>query len=197
MSFINFRIHHSFRVTSSFLGFRLFFYSVANKHTALICSSLGVPTPALLGPPQQCACNAIPYDPFGDHLQTCQTKFVASQVHDWVVYKLGALFGSVGHRVKIHKITPVTGKDRGDLEIKDYVVMQKPQPQATRFPPPLTLIMDNTMTHVRFGCSHLHPMVQLRNTRRSDGAPDPDTDFKEVTRIKIRHYRNLYSNHPG
>jgi hypothetical protein len=59
-----------------------------------------------------------------------------------------------------------------------------------------TLIMDYTMTHVRFGCSHLHPMVQLTNTRRSDGAPDPDAAFKEVVRIQIRHYRNLYLNHP-
>jgi hypothetical protein len=31
----------------------------------------------------------------------------------------------VGHRVKNHKITPVMGKERGDLEIKDYVVLQK------------------------------------------------------------------------
>ncbi len=52
------------------------------------------------------------------------------------------------------------------------------------------------MTHIRFGRSHLHPMGQLTNTRRSDGAPDPDVVFKEVTRIKIRHYRNLYLNHP-
>jgi hypothetical protein len=104
------------------------------------------------------------------------------------VYKLGSLLGSVENRVKIHNITPATGKERGDLEIKDYVVMQKPQPQDTRFPPPRTLIMDYTMTHIRFGCSHLHPMGQLTNTRRSDGAPDPDEAFKEVTRIKIRHY---------
>ena len=54
-----------------------------------------------------------------DHLQTCQTKSVVSQVHDWVVYKLGPLLGSVGHKVKIHKITPVTGKERGDIEIKE------------------------------------------------------------------------------
>jgi hypothetical protein len=40
-------------------------------------------------------------------------------------------------------------------------------------------------------------MGQLTNTRRSDGAPDPDTGFKEVVSIKIRHYRNLYLNHPG
>ena len=82
------------------------------------------------------------------------------------------------------------------MEIKDYVVLQKPQPQATRLPPPHTLIMDYTMTHVRFGRSHLHPMDQLTNIRRSDGVPDPDVAFKEVTRIKIRHYRNLYLNHP-
>ena len=73
------------------------------------------------------------------------------------------------------------------MEIKDYLVMQKPQ--ATRLPPPHTLIMDYTMTHVRFGCSHFHP-------RRSDGTPDPDVVFKEVVRIKIRHYRNFYLNHP-
>jgi hypothetical protein len=30
----------------------------------------------------------------------------------------------VGHRVKIHKITPATGKERDDLEIKDYVVFK-------------------------------------------------------------------------
>ena len=52
------------------------------------------------------------------------------------------------------------------------------------------------MTHIRFGRSHLHPMGQLTNTRRSDGAPDPDVALKDVTRIKIRHYRNLYLNHP-
>ena len=52
------------------------------------------------------------------------------------------------------------------------------------------------MTHIRFGCSHLHPMGQLTNTRHSDGSPDPDGALKEVVRIKIRHYRNVYLNHP-
>ena len=52
------------------------------------------------------------------------------------------------------------------------------------------------MTQVRFGRSHLHPMGQITNTRRSDGDPDTDTALKDVTRIKIRHYRNLYLNHP-
>jgi hypothetical protein len=40
------------------------------------------------------------------------------------MYRLGGILGSVGHRVKIHKITPATGKEQGDLEIKDYVVLQ-------------------------------------------------------------------------
>ena len=80
----------------------------------------------------------------------------------------------MGHRVTIHNITSVTVKERGDLEIKDYVVLQKPQTQANRLPPPRT----------------------LTNTRRSDGAPDPDGALKEVARIKIRHYRNVYLNHP-
>ncbi len=38
---------------------------------------------------------------------------------------MGVILGSVGHRVKIHKITPLTVKERGDLEIKDYMVLQK------------------------------------------------------------------------
>ena len=64
--------------------------------------------------------NIIYFRLFGDHLQTCRVKS-PTQVHDWVVYRLGGILGSVGHRVKIHKITPATGKERGDLEIKDYV----------------------------------------------------------------------------
>ena len=75
---------------------------------------------------RQCHCNAFQFDLFGDHLQTCQVKSAATQVHDWVVYKLSGILGSVGHRVKIHKITPAQGKERGDLEVRDYVVLQKP-----------------------------------------------------------------------
>jgi hypothetical protein len=52
------------------------------------------------------------------------------------VYRLGGIFDSVGHRVKINKITPATGKERGDLEIKDYVVLQRPQEQDDRLPAP-------------------------------------------------------------
>ena len=74
--------------------------------------------------------------------------------------------------------------------------MQKPQTQDNRLPPPRTLIMDYTMTHIGYGSSHLHPMGQLTKTRHSDGAPDPDGVLNEVVRIKIRYYRNVYLNHP-
>ena len=76
-----------------------------------------------------------------------ETQSVTLQSHDWVVYtklySLGVLFGSVGHKVKIHKITPPTDKERGDIEIKDYVapsvVLQNPQGQDNRLPPEFTL----------------------------------------------------------
>jgi hypothetical protein len=84
-----------------------------------------VPIPALIGPSQLYVCNVFHNDTFEDHLQTGKVKSVTSQVHDWVVYRLSGILGSVGHKVKIHKITPVTGKERGDLEIKDDVVLQK------------------------------------------------------------------------
>ena len=70
---------------------------------------------------------------------------MTSQVYDWVVYKLGTLLGSVGHRVEIHKITSTTGKERGNIEIKDYVVLQKPQTQDSHLHPPRTPIMDFTI----------------------------------------------------
>ena len=49
---------------------------------------------------------------------------IRTQVHESVVYKLGALLFSVGHKVKIHKITSATGKERGDIETRDHVVLQ-------------------------------------------------------------------------
>lgn len=67
-----------------------------------------MPIPDLIGTSQQCVCNAFTYDSFGDHLQTCQVKSEVTQIHDWVVYRLGGILDSVCHRFKIHKITPVT-----------------------------------------------------------------------------------------
>jgi hypothetical protein len=106
----------------------------------------------------------------------------------------------VGHRVKINNITPATGKERGDVEIRDYVVLQKPRDLTDCFPPPRTLILDFTLTHTRFGKSQLSSLRsslgQLTHTRRTDGAPEPDGALRTVARAKIRHYRQLYINRP-
>ncbi len=81
----------------------------------------------LIGTLRQCPCNAFQIDHFGDHLQTCQAKSAATQVHAWVVHRLGGILSSVpssvGHRVKIHDITPATGKERGDVEMWKYGIM--------------------------------------------------------------------------
>ncbi len=53
-----------------------------------------------------------------------------------------------------------------------------------------------TMTHTRYGRSHLHLNGQLTKTRRSDGAPEPDGYIKAVARKKILHYRQLYVDRP-
>jgi hypothetical protein len=113
-----------------------------------------------------------------------------------VVYNLDIIFGSVGQRVKIHKIAPATGKERDDLEIKDYVVLQKPQEQADHPPPPRTLILDFILTHTRYDSSHVHTTGQLTNTRSSDNSPEFDGVLREVVRKKILHYRQLYLNRP-
>jgi hypothetical protein len=85
------------------------------------------------------------------------------------------------------------GKEWGDLEIKDYVVLQKPQEQADRLPPPRTLILDVTLAHTRYGRSHVHSNGQLTNTRRSDGTPESDGVLLRVAvRKKILHYHQLY-----
>ena len=75
---------------------------------------------------------------------------------------MGTLLGSVVYRFKIHKITPATGKERGDLEVKDYVVLQKPQAQDNHFPPPHTLIADFTMTLFDSGTHICTLWVNLR-----------------------------------
>ncbi len=111
------------------------------------------------------------------------------------MYRLGDILGSVGHRVQIHKITTDTGKERGDLEIKEYVVWQKPQEQPDCLPPPRTLILDFTLTHTRLE-DHMCILPDSWHTRRSDGVPEPDGTLRTVTRKKILHYHQLYINRP-
>ncbi len=63
-----------------------------------------------------------------------------------VVHRLGGIFSSVGHRVKIHHITPATGKERGDVEIRDYHSMS-----SSKTPGLDRLISSSAeYTHIRF-----------------------------------------------
>jgi hypothetical protein len=60
---------------------------------------------------------------------------VDSQVHDWFVtevYKLGGFLGSVGHRVKIHKFTPVTGKAIRVLDDQIYTPLDNFRTQSVQ-----------------------------------------------------------------
>ncbi len=136
----------------------------------------------MIGPLRQCPCNSFQIDHFADHFQTCQVKSAATQVHDWVVRRLGDILSSVVHRVKINNITPATGKERGDVEIRDYFILQKPRDLTDCLPPPRTLILDFTLTHTRFGKSQLSSLGQLTHTRRTDGDPEPDGALRTVVR---------------
>ena len=76
------------------------------------------------------------------------------------------------------------------------LVLQKPQEQTDRLPPPRTLILEFTLSHTRFGRSHVHSIGQLTSTKRSDGAPELDDALRTVSRKKIIHYRQLYVDRP-
>jgi hypothetical protein len=76
------------------------------------------------------------------------------------------------------------------------VVLQKPLEQDDRLPPPRTLILDFTLTHTRYGSSHVYTTGQLTNKRSSDGTPELDGVLREVPGTKILHYRQLYLNRP-
>jgi hypothetical protein len=93
-------------------------------------------------PLRQCPGHAFQIDYFGDNLQTCQEKSAATQVHDWVVYRLGGILGSVVHRVKIHNITPVTGKER--VTWKTGLRRLAKTPRLDRLP------SSSAYTHIRF-----------------------------------------------
>jgi hypothetical protein len=76
--------------------------------------------PVLLANPRQCPCRRFSFDPYGDHIQTCQR-------------------------------TPAAGHERGDNEIKDYVIL--PRGEDDRLPP-RALMMDVTIIHDHYGSTN-------------------------------------------
>ncbi len=83
------------------------------------------------------------------------------------------------HRVKTHRITPAAGNERGDIEIKDYVILLHREDDRLT---PRTLVMDVTMTHDLYGRVLTHRVS-------STGAPQPDGALNKAAKLKIRHYR--------
>ena len=49
------------------------------------------------------------------------------------MYKLSLLSCSVGHKFETHKVTPSAGNERGDIEIKDHVILT--HGEVNRLPP--------------------------------------------------------------
>ena len=100
------------------------------------------------------------------------------------MYTLSSLFRSVGHRIKTHKVTPAAGNDRGDIEIKDYVIL--PRGEDNR-PPPRTLMMDVSMTHDRYGRTTQRTNGALSHRVSSTGAPQPDGALNKDTALFVSY----------
>ena len=105
------------------------------------------------------------------------------------MYKLSLLFRSVGHRVTIHKVTSDTGNERGDIEVRDYVLLTRGEDNRI---PSHTLLMDVTMTHDRYGRTTQCTNGALTQRVSSTGSPQPDGVLNNTSRIKIRHDHHLY-----
>ncbi len=103
---------------------------------------------------------------------------------------------SVGHRVKTHRISPVTDNERGDIEIKDYVTLS--HGQDDRLPPhTLCIVMDVTIrTHDRYGRTTQRTNGELSHRVSSTGTPQSDGALNKAVRIKIRHYREIHVDSP-
>ncbi len=120
-------------------------------------------------------------------------RVIDNQHHEWIVYSLSLLLRSVGHRVKTHKITPTPGHERGDIEIQDYLFL--PYGEDDRIPP-RTLVMDVTMTNDRYGRTTQHTNGALTHRVPSTGNPQPDGALNKASRMKIRHYLQIYTGRP-
>jgi hypothetical protein len=85
------------------------------------------------------------------------------------------------------------GNERCDIEIKDYVIL--PCGEDDRLPP-RTLVMDVTMTHDRYGRTTHHTNGTLTHRVSSTGVPQVDGVLNKEARMKIRHYRQIYTDRP-
>ena len=83
--------------------------------------------------------------------------------------------------------------ERGDIEIKDYVILTHGEDERI---PPHTLVMDVTMTQVRYGRTTERTNGAFTHRVSSTGAPQSDGDLNKEVRMKIRHNRQIYVDKP-
>jgi hypothetical protein len=90
-----------------------------------------------------------------------------------------------------HRITPVAGNERGDIKVKDYVILSSGEDDRIL---PHTLVMDVTMTHDRSGRTTQSTNGTLTHRVSSTGVPQSNGTLNKTTRNKIRYYRQIYTD---
>ncbi len=91
------------------------------------------------------------------------------------------------------ELTPIVVNERGDIKIQDYVILPRGEDDSL---PPRTFVMDVTMTHDRYGRTTQHTNGTLTHRVFSTGSPQSDGALNKATRMKIRHYRQIYADRP-
>jgi hypothetical protein len=94
--------------------------------------------------------------------------------------KLSLFLRSVGHRVTTHKVTPATGNEHGDIQIRDYVILTRGEDNRMS---PRTLLMDVTMTHDHYGRTTHRTNGTLTHGVSSTGSPQSDGALNNEARI--------------
>ncbi len=86
--------------------------------------------------------------------------------------------GSVGHRDKTHRTTPVVGNGRGDIEKKNVILPRGEDDTLS----PRTLVMDVTSTQDRCGRTTQRANGALTHRVSSTGVPQPDGTMNKVVK---------------
>jgi hypothetical protein len=152
-----------------------------------VSTTLGLGVPVLSSLPRlhnrplaKCGCKKHALDLYGDHISTCTAHSGATKAHDWMVCALGPLFRTAGHIVRTqHGVTASAGQRRGDVEIRSFL-----QDAAGL----QSLVFDLSMTHDRFGSSHVQQNGLLSHPQ------DLDAPLRLVAQRKINSYRQQYAD---
>ncbi len=138
----------------------------------------------MLENPRRCPCRQFSFDDYGDHIQTCQCQSAALPVHELIVYRFSLFLRSVGHRVKTHRITFAAGNERGDIEIKDYVILTRGEDDRL---PPRTLVIAPQPD----GALNKAARIEIRHYRQIYADSDPIVFLTITVRTSGRVYEDF------